>query len=337
MLRRVTLHDVADYAEVSVTTVSNVVRDWPHISHETREKVQRAIHELGYIPHPIAQGLRTGLTQVIGFIAPSLADPYFASMVSVAEDVARQRDYSLHVFNTCENENREVESIRRASQRLVDGLLIAQVSTGKYTTDVVAEVNIPVVAIDRIPEGFSGPSCRVDNLRAGELVMGHLYELNHRKIAHLAGPSTVRPARERLEAYQVARSLYGLTYERIVFVSSMWDYHEGHRAMQQILDDDILPTAIFASNDRMAIGASHAIQGRGLRVPQDISVVGVDDIEISEYLNPPLTTVHQPIEDMARSGIDLLLRLLKNEVPDDIHRVLQPSLVVRQSSQVART
>jgi LacI family transcriptional regulator len=336
MPRRLTLHDVADYAEVSVTTVSNVIRDWPYISDETREKVQRAIQELGYTPHPIAQGLRTGLTQVIGFIAPSLADPYFASMVSVAEDAVRQRGYSLLVFNTCEDEDREGESIRQASQRWVDGLLIAQVAAGKFTTDVVSKVNVPVVAIDRIPDGFTGPSCRVDNLRVGELVMQHLYELSHRKIAHLAGPSTVRPARERLEAYQLARRLSGLTYERIVFVSSLWDYHEGYRAMQQVLADDILPTAIFASNDRIAIGASHAIRDRGLRVPEDISVVGVDDIEVSEYLNPPLTTVHQPIEDMARAGIDLLLRLLRNEAPDDIHWVLQPSLMVRQSTQVAR-
>lgn len=336
MPRRVTLHDVANYAEVSVTTVSNVVRDWPYISAETRQKVQRAIQELEYTPHPIAQGLRTGLTRVIGFIAPSLADPYFATMVSVAEDVARQRGYSLLVFNTSENEDREAESIRRASQRWVDGLLMAQVAAGKNTMDAVAEVSVPVVAIDRIPDGFTGPSCRVDNSRVGELAMRHLYELNHRRIAHLAGPPTVRPARERLEAYQVARSLFGLTYERIVFVSSVWDYHEGYQAMQQILGDDLLPSAIFASNDRMAIGASHAIRDRGLRIPDDISLVGVDDIEVGAYLNPPLTTVHQPIEDMARSGIDLLLRLVKNEVPDDIHWVLQPSLIVRQSSQVAR-
>jgi LacI family transcriptional regulator len=336
MPQRVTLRDVATYAGVSVTTVSNVVRDWPYVSDDTRLKVQQAIHQLGYSPHPIAQGLRTGQTQVIGFVVPDLSNPYFASMVSVAEDMAQECGYSLLVFNTHEDEAREADCIHRATQRWVDGLLIAQVAEAQHTADVLRSINIPVVAIDRIPAGFTGASCKLDNFQAAQLATRHLYELGHRRIAHLAGPLSAQPAHERLDGYKSALAEYRLPYQRVTIEDGHWRCAEGYRAMQEILADDVLPTAVFASNDRMAICAMHAILEHGLSIAVDISIVGVDDLEVSEYLNPPLTTVRQPIEAMAQAGIDLLLKLLDDETPDNLHPLLSPTLIQRQSTAPPR-
>lgn len=332
MSHRVTLKDVASYAGVSVTTVSNVVRDWPYVADETRRKVQNAIAHLGYSPHPIAQGLRTGQTQVIGFIVPDLSNPYFASMVSVAEDVAQEHGYSVLVFNSHEDEMREAESIRRAARRWVDGLLIAHIATANYKPNFLADVGIPVVLIDRLLDGDASPSCTLDNFHAAQLATRYLCELGHERIAHLAGPRGARPARDRLKGYQQTIQQFGLTYERVVFHEGTWGCQEGYWAMRELLNDPVRPTAVFASNDRMAIGAARAIQEAGLSVPSDISLVGVDDIEVSQYMNPALTTVKQPLEKMARAGIDLLLKLIHAEIPEQMHLVLEPTLLIRQST-----
>lgn len=332
MAQRVTLRDVATYAGVSITTVSNVVRGWPYVSTDTRLKVQSAIQELDYSPHPIAQGLRTGQTLVIGFVVPDLSNPYFASMVSVAENVAQERGYNMLVFNTHEDEAREAECIRRATNHWVDGLLIAGVASAQHTADVLRDVTIPVVTIDRTPDGFAGPSCRLDNFRAAQLAMQHLFDLGHRRIAHLGGPQGARPARERLEGYLQTLATLELSYQRVVLGDNLWSFNSGYRAMQEILADSTLPSAVFASNDRMAIGAAHALQECGLTVPDDISLVGVDDLDVSQYMNPPLTTVRQPINDMARAGIDLLLKLMNNETPEATHVLLSPELILRRST-----
>jgi LacI family transcriptional regulator, galactose operon repressor len=336
---RVTLKDVAKYAGVSVTTVSNVVRDWPYISDEMRQKVQQAIEELGYSPHPIAQGLRTGQTQVIGFILPNLSDPHFGRMASVAEDVAREHGYDLLVLNSHENEARQNECIQRATSRWVDGLLIVTVvhpqETSPGVSKALSNVSVPIVAVDRLPEGYNGPSCLLDNFRAAQLAIEHLRGLGHERIAHLAGPRGAHPARERLNGYLQAAQGYGLAYQRVAFAESSWGCSDGYTAMGEVLRDDRRPTAVFASNDRMAIGASLAIHEQGLRIPEDISLVGMDDIEVSEYMNPTLTTVRQPLEAIARAGIDLLLDLICDETPDSVHVQLEPNLMVRRSTAPA--
>lgn len=334
MAQRITLRDVANHAAVSVTTVSNVVRDWPYVASDTRLKVQQSILELGYSPHPIAQGLRTGRTQVIGFLVPDLSNPHFAAMVSVAEDVAQEHGFSLLVFNSHEDEAREAECIRRVVSRWVDGLLISHVVGAHHTTDLLNNLTIPVVAIDRVPEDFEGACCSLDNFRAAQLATQHLCDLGHTRIAHLSGPTGgPKPALDRIEGYLHTLRQNGLEYQRIAsFDNGVWGCDEGYHAMREILSDAAYPTAVFASNDRMAIGASLAIYERGLRVPDDISLVGVDDIEVSRYMNPPLTTVTQPLEQLARVGIELLLKLIGGETPDETRTSLMPSLLVRQST-----
>ena len=332
MSSKVTLRDVARYAGVSITTVSNVVRGWPYIAEETRQKVQQAIRELGYVPHPIAQGLRSGHTQTIGFVVPDLANPHFASLVSTVEDMAYEHGYSVLVFNTHEDEGRETLGVRRLTNGWGDGMLIVQTANALQTSDLLQNITIPVVAIDRVQNNYAGAFCKVDNSEVTRLVMQHLYGLGHRCIAHLAGPSNVLSALDRLEEYRRVVQAFGLSYQYVSTNQGNWSSEEGYRAMHALLDREDRPTAVFASNDRLAVGAMHAIHERGFRVPEDISLVGVDDIELSQYMNPPLTTVQQPVEDMARIGIELLLKLIRDEAPGDIHISLKPTLIVRKST-----
>lgn len=334
MTRRVTLREVADQAGVSITTVSNVIRGWPHISNETRRKVEHAIEALGYVPHPIAQGLRTGRTFVIGFVVPDISNPHFASMVSTIEEIAREHNYNILLFNTNDDEAVEADCIHQSIKRWVDGLFIVQAAHARTTSETLASVNVPVVAMDRVPGDFEGISCRIDNLHASRQALNHLCKLGHTRIAHLAGPQGALPAADRLIGYHQTLQEHNLSYERVMVSDGTWGSEAGYDAMKQILKDDVRPTAIFASNDVMAIGALHALFEQKLRVPEDISLVGVDDISISKHLTPPLTTVKQPLEQMARAGIDKLLKLMNDESVVSISETFLPELVVRESTSV---
>jgi len=332
MPQKVTLRDVARYAGVSITTVSNVVRGWPYITEETRQKVQLAIHELGYVPHLIAQGLRSGRTQTIGFVVPDLANPHFASLASTVEDVAYEHGYSVLIYNTHEDEVRQAEGIRRLTSGWGDGMMIVQTANALQTTDLLRSITIPIVAIDRVQNNFGGAFCNVDNLEVVRLALQHLYDFGHRRIAHLAGPSYTLSAIARSEGYRQLVQELGLSYQYISTNQGNWSPQEGYRAMRELLERPGRPTAVFASNDRLAIGASHAIYEHGLSIPGDISLVGVDDIEVSQHINPPLTTVRQPLEEMARVGIELLLKLIHAEAPSNTHVSLLPTLIVREST-----
>jgi len=334
--QKVTLRDVARHAGVSVTTVSNVVRGWPYIAEETRLKVEQAIQELGYVPHPIAKWLRRGYTQTIGFVVPDVTNSHFAALVDTVENIAREHGYSVLVLNTHEDELREAEGVRLLTSGLGDGILLVQTANALQNGSLLRDVTIPVVAIDRVRETFNGPFCNVDNFAVTRLAMQHLYDLGHRRIAHLAGPSTALSAQDRAESYRQFIREAGLEYEYLSTNPSQWCSDEGYRAMHQLLDESVRPTAVFVSNDRMAAGAIHAAIERGLRVPEDISLVGVDDIELSRHITPPLTTVRQPLEEMARIGVEMLLKLIQEEPLEQPHVSLAPSLIVRESTAPPR-
>lgn len=337
MAQKITLRDVANHAGVSVTTVSNVVRNWPYVSEETRQKVIYSIQELGYTPNVIAQGLRTGRTQLIGFIAPDIINPHFASMVSTVEDVAQEQGYSVLLFNTHNKPAREAERIHRALHSSLDGLLVVPTGEFEHTVRLLQNAAMPVVFLDRVASDFDHPFCKVDNTQMVRLLMQHLYDLGHRKIAHLSGPPNVILAQERMSSYRQFIHDSGLTYEYVTQNGGTWASEEGYRATLELLNHhNERPTAILASNDTMAIGASRAIREMGLRIPDDISLVGIDDIEICRYLNPALTTVQQPLAELARVSVGMLLGLLQGKPLPDQHVILPPKLIIRDSTASPR-
>lgn len=331
-----TMKDVARLAGVSVQTVSCVVNEKPGISPETQARVWQAINALGYRPYSIARSLRTRHTRTIALFVTDINNPSLAAMASAAEDCAHAFDYSLVLYNTHGDIEREANYIRTAIERWVDGVVVIAVSEQMPSLKKLDEVGIPMVAIDRIPAQHTGPTVTIDNFKAGCLAAEHLLDLGHTRVAHISGPLSLHLARERLAGFQQAFEARGLTAGLCATGEGHWECAEGYQAMQRILAGNGCPTAIFAANDRMAFGAMRAIAEAGLRVPHDISVVGLDDIEVSAFQTPPLTTVRQSFTQMARLGVELLLNLLAGTQPEQPHVVLEPTLVVRQSTAPPR-
>ena len=330
------LKDVAQRAGVAVQTVSSILHDRPGYTPETRARVLAAIEELGYRPFSVAQSLRTHQTHTIALIISDIANPSFATMASAAEDYAFQFGYSLVVYNTHDDIERETGCIRTIAQRWIDGALFVSTDDRATGLDAFRTAGIPVVAIDRIPEGYGGPAVTLDNVKAGRIVAEHLLMLGHTSLAHLSGPSRLRLARERQAGFAEAIEAQGLCLGHCVGSEGNWGCEFGYRAMTHLLVCKPPPTAVFAVNDRMAIGAMRAIYEAGYRVPNDISVVGLDDIEVAAYQSPPLTTVRQSFADLATRALRLLLEILDGKEPDQPHVVLEPTLIVRQTTAPPR-
>jgi LacI family transcriptional regulator len=327
-----TIKDVAGMAGVSAQTVSAVINDKPGITDETRVRVRAAIDALGYRPFSVGRSLRTRKTRTLALVISDIANPSFATMASAAENHAHANGYNLVVYNTHDDATRETEYIQIAADRWIDGILFVSAQDRISESVAVELARIPTVAVDRIPQGYVGPSVTLDNLAAGRMAVEHLLALGHTRIAHISGPLRLRLARERLLGYQAALRAAGLGSEEQELGEGNWECATGYRAMKEILQRHPLPTAVFAANDRMAIGAICAAQEAALRVPEELSFVGLDDLEVAAYQNPPLTTIRQSFAELATLGVRLLLELVNERTPAASQIVVSPQLIVRRST-----
>ena len=313
--RRSTMKDVAHLANVSVQTVSAVINSKPGISTGTSARVYRAIQELSYRPFAVARSLRTRQTRTIALVVHDISNPYFAAIAGVAEDHARAAGYSMVLYNTRDDVKREADYIRCAVESWVDGVLFVSTRDHMKSIQTLDTAGIPSVAVERIPEHYTGPSVTVDNVRAGRMAAEHLLALGHTSLAHICGPLWLRSSRDRLSGYRQAIEAAGLALPEDAAPEGDWGCESGRQAMQGLLGRAPRPTAVFAANDRLAIGAMLAVYEAGLRVPADISIVGLDDIEVAAYQSPPLTTIRQSFTDLATEGVRLLLALLAGQEP----------------------
>jgi len=334
--KKPTMKDVARLARVSVQTVSCVVNDKPDITEETRARVLAAIKELGYRPYSVARSLRTRQTRTIALIVSDIANPSFATMASAAEDYAHSFGYSLVLYNTHDDVEREARYILTATERWVDGVLFVSAEDHMKSLATLRAAEIPSVAVDRIPEAYDGPSVTLDNIQAGRMAAEHLLGLGHTCIAHISGPPGLRLARERLIGFRQAIEERGLAPGPCIVRDGNWECAAGYRAMQEILAASPPLSAVFAANDRMAIGAMRAVFEAELRVPDDISIVGLDDIEVAAFQIPPLTTVRQSFAKLATLGVQLLIDILAGRKSPQTQIVLEPTLVVRRSAAAKR-
>jgi DNA-binding LacI/PurR family transcriptional regulator len=330
--RAPTMRDVARMAGVSVQTVSCVVNDKPGITEETRQRVQAAIAQLSYRPYTVARSLRTRQTRTIAVVVSDIANPSFSTMASAAEDYAHTFGYNLTLYNTHDDVEREAQYILMATERWVDGVLFVSAEDHMKSLETLRKAGIPSVAIDRLPERYSGPSVTLDNKKAGRMAACHLLDLGHICIAHISGPLGLRLARERLHGFEQAIRERGLIPGPCATGEGNWECEAGYRAMRRLLAHSPRPTAVFSANDRMAIGAMRAIVEAGGRVPDDISVIGLDDIEVAAFQNPPLTTVRQSFAQLATLGVQLLLDILAGKELAQPQLLIEPELVVRRST-----
>lgn len=325
------MRDVAELAGVSTQTVSAVINDKPGITEETRDRVQAAITQLGYRPQLTARSLRTGQTRTLALILTDVSSPVAGKMASAAEDFAYAAHYNLVLYNTHDDIEREAFTISSVIQRSVDGALFVSVHDESMGPQMLRAAGIPAVVIDRVPRRYDGPAVVLDNAGAGRVAAEHLLDQGHTRIAHIGGPTNVHIARERLAGYRQALKGRGLRAAGPVEAARDWRIESGYEAMQRLLRNGPGFTAVFAAGDLLAIGAMRALREAGLRVPEDVSVVGIDDIDIAAFLWPPLTTVSQSIAQMATLGVQLLLDVLAGkEVPR--RTVIEPRLIVREST-----
>ncbi|UOQ83314.1 LacI family DNA-binding transcriptional regulator [Gracilibacillus salinarum] len=335
----VTIYDIAKKANVSPMTVSRVINKAPNIRNETREKVEIAIKELGYIPNSAARSLISNQTKTLGLILTDISNPFFSKIARGAEDAAVQRGYRVLMSNTDEDSEKEINYIDMMLSARVDGVLIAP--TSDKTLEQIERFKrhrIPVVLIDRLIEGFSGDYVVGDSYEGSRKLVEHLIDNGHHNIALINGPSNVSTARERKRGYTETLKLNDLpVYEHYI---SEIDYRNVEEDSAKIIVDRLIksepekrPTAIFAANNFIAISVMKAVRELGLQVPKDMSVVCFDEVEPVAYFDPFFTVAAQPANEMGKIGIQFLMeRVEQKQVNNQRKVVLPPDIHIRKST-----
>jgi LacI family transcriptional regulator len=326
-----TIREVAGRAHVSATTVSHVVNGTRFVSETIRARVQAAMAELGYRPNALARSLRRGETKTLGLILPDSANPYFAELGRGIESAAFALGYSVVLCNTEGNQAREQLYLDLLAEKQVDGLLLVAAGDRAGALEGAPGRRLPVVVVDRDLPHVQVDTVLADKRQGSHLATRHLARLGHRRIGCIAGPSNLAPSARRLRGYRDALEEAGLPFDPRL--TRRGDYHPGSgwAATRALLEEPSPPTAVFAGNDLMAIGALRAAAEAGRRVPDDLAVVGFDDIELASFTTPPLTTVRQSTVELGRTAVRLLAERIGDPARPPVRALLDTRLVVRAS------
>ncbi len=326
-----TLQDIATAVGVTQTTVANALKGKGNVSETTRQHILKCAEELGYRPNMLARSLAQGKTDTLGFILPTIANPFYPEIAEAIERTAGQHGYQMLLCNTYYDFQQGRQHLERLVSRWVDGIIV--MGSSMDIADIVAHFRrgLPMVLCDwqenESPQGI--PQVSVDFRLAGALAAEHLLGLGHRHIGIIVS----EPEQTlRLEGFRAVLQSAGLPLADEMIRQGHSTLESGYAAAQKFLATPARPTAIFATTDWMALGAMEAILDAGLRVPQDISIVGLDDIVVSAHIRPPLTTVAVPKFQLAKEATELLFGLINEEHPYPLSRMVEPSLIVRQST-----
>lgn len=335
--KRVTSQDVADFAGVSRTTVSFVLNDVQgiKISPATRRKVVEAAKELGYVPDAAAQALASRRAKLIGLILTRrshhiASDAFITQILDGLIDIIRNNGMRL-MIDIVEPEHQEEAYMQMVRAKRIDGILLSGPRKDDEALRILEKDGFPTVLIGQLPD-TSFCSVDVDNRAAAEKAVAHLVNLGHERIACITNaPLSYTAAADRLSGYRQALESAGLEYDPGLVRTADFTIESGYSQMESLLDENIPFTAAFIASDTVALGAKAAIRERGLDIPGDVALVGFDDLPVAKYLDPPLTTVHLPVDELARRAIDMLFCLLANEQPDSEHVLLDTHLIIRES------
>ncbi|HEX7860736.1 MAG TPA: LacI family DNA-binding transcriptional regulator [Verrucomicrobiae bacterium] len=329
----VRLKDIAERAGVSVMTVSKVLRDAPDISPATKARVKVLAAEMGYVPDSLAQGLRTRTTRTIGLVISTVTNPLFARAIVAIEEQSYELGYEVILAHTLNDPAREEAVIRRLSRR-VDGLIIVPVYRLTPAAPVyreLVEAKTPVVIWGhRAPFCAQFPNVETEDLLGAYSATQHLLSLGHRKIAYFAGPSVAPWNQERLDGYRRALREAQIEVDEGLIFSAGGSIEEGETAALQMLNEGIRPTAIQACNDLVAVGAASVLMKQGVKIPEEMSIVGFGNILLCEHFSIPLTTVHLPKFRVGSALMESMRHLLKREAVET--KRLPTDLLVREST-----
>lgn len=306
-MSKVGIRDVAKLAGVSTGTVSRVLNDHPSVTKELRARVDGIIKELGYMPDPSARSMRSKVSRLIGIVIPDLTNPFFSELVQSAEQAAANHGYNIIVMTSFDHAAKEADRIKQLTSRKVDGIIL--VPSNDFHTLKLPK-GLPIVVVDRLMPGYSGIAA--DHRNGVRLGVEHLLKLGHRRIGFISGPKHSVPANDRLRGYLDAMEQAGGGTELAaspLVAEAAFDYESGRSAGNYLLARarNERPTAIFASSDQQAIGCMRAAHDLGIPIPAALSVVGFDGIPLASMTTPRLTTVKQPIQEMAAAAVAVLL------------------------------
>lgn len=328
-----TIIDVAKLAGVSRSTVSRVLNNSPRVDQETRIKVFNAIEQLNYEPNLAARNLRRQETKLIAVLVPDISNPFFSRLVEGMEETALKNGYKIILCITGGNSERELQYIRLIEKKQVDGIILTALRNSFETIMPYLEFG-PIVFANEYLDGDALPSVAIDNVASSKMVIEHFFELGHRRIAFINGPEHIIICRDRKNGYVQALETCGLPVDHELMKEGDYTTEGGFRCAEELLQLKPRPTAIFAANDTMAVGVIKAIQKNGLSVPEDIAVAGFDNNPYSTLVEPNLTTVDQPTNEMGAEAAQLLLKCIETGIDAIQSRrtVLKTKLCVRSSS-----
>jgi len=323
---------VAELAGVSVATVSRTLQQPERVSQKTRAKVMQAVKEAGYKPNQMAVKFRSGKTHNLVVLVPTVANVFFARVISGMQQAAHQRQYSLLLCNTMADEAVEASYAHMVQTAQADGVIQLR-SYNPFPAQVPAANGLlPMVNVCEVLDEVACPTVQLDNRAAAAAMTRYLLSLGHRRIAMIKGPARSPLTRDRLAGYRDALNEAGIAFDPSLLCGGNFSLASGLSAVDQLLQLPAPPTAVFCENDEMAIGALQGIRQRGLRVPEDISVAGFDDISFAAYTEPPLTTIAQPAEDFGSTAVNLLIDVLEGRLRTAPKVILPYTLVKRAST-----
>ena len=327
-----TIRDVAKLAGVAPITVSRVLNNSGYVSLETRTKVEAAARELNYVPNMLARSFRSSQTHTLALVLSDITNPFWTTVARGVEDVANTRDYHVIFCNTDENAAKQEEYLTVLLQRRVDGVLLVPAESEPHTVQKLQHHNVPIVVLDRRVPGARVDVIRGMSTKGSRRLIEHLIDMGHTRIAVLAGPDHVSVSNERIQGYQQAMNAAGLAMDPDLVLNGDFTIDGGVAMTNAVLNLDPRPTAIFAANNFIAIGALRVLQHAGLRVPADVSLVTFDDLP-NYVVEPFVTVVTQPAYELGRQAAELLFARLADEgeslPPQEI--TLPTRLILRSS------
>ncbi len=326
------MRDVAEKAGVSVSTVSHVVNETRFVSAETRVRVLSAMDDLNYQPNKLASSLRRKdkRTQTLGLLVPDSLNPFFTEALRGVEDACFKANYNVFLCNSENQPKKELEYLEDLIGKQIDGIIL--ISTGTQDSiELLNQNNITPVLVDRELGHNKCDSVMLENELGGQIAAQYLIDLGHQRIGCITGPSFLTPSAKRVLGYRKSLQDAGIPIDEAMIVQGDFRPQSGYSGMNTLLALPDPPTAVFACNDMMAIGAMHAIHEANLQIPNDISIIGFDDIMFASYTMPPLTTVAQPSYEMGLIAAEILINRLSDSRSQPRQEILSPTLVIRES------
>jgi DNA-binding LacI/PurR family transcriptional regulator len=327
----ITITDVAREANVSRATVSRVISRKPITSEDVRTRVLAAIEKLGYQPNLVARSLRVQQSKIIGLIISDIQNPFYTGLVRAVEDTAYKNNFLVFLCNSDEDIEKEILYLKLMIAEKVAGVVITPTQERDNPAKILMDAGVPVVAVDRSILDLDVDSVVVDNYKVAYELVDHLISDGHRRIAIVAGPSTITTSRERLEGYSQALVDHDLKVEPKWICQGLPKEEYGYRAVSGLLALKKPPDALFLVNNLLTLGALRAIREKCLRIPEDIALVAFDEINWTSFVNPPLTVAIQPTYELGRKATELLINRIKDPTLTKVRTVINASIFIQKS------